>query len=136
MDRTACARLDDGATPARTDELYTSILDGEVAWDIGEDALQECMGRLLCVVANIVVRTDLGSGGHKLDIEAVPVCRDARFVSLIGGIVTLRFGAVCFRVKEERLRCLCELVDRGLGSVREVGFGIAFQFAVAGRLAV
>lgn len=123
------ARLDDRTAPARADKFDARILDGEVLGHVGKDAVQEGVRRLLCMMANIVVRTDLGRGGHELNRESVStVRRDAR-------VVRLRLGAIRIRVEEERLCCFSELIEGSLGSlVREVRLGIGFQLAVARSL--
>lgn len=86
------------------------------------------MSRFLGVVADIVVRTDLGGGRHELGRKHAPVCRDAGFASFI-------VARMLFSVEEQRLSSLGELIDRGLRGIRDVSIGIAFQLGITGCLA-
>ncbi len=122
-------RLDDRATPAGTDELDAGVLDGQVVRNIGKDAMQEGVRGLVRVVADVVVGTDLGCGGHELDRESASVSSGDR-VHWLGAMRGIR-------VQQERLRRQRELIKRGLRSViRDVGAVVTFELAVARGVSV
>ncbi len=127
-------RLDDSTTPSWTDELDTSILYREIGGNAGKDAVKESMRRLLSVMANVVVGTDLRCCWHKLDRDAAEMsgcdARVGRWMLRLDTVGTSRL------MKEKRLSSLSELIERGIrGIVRELGVGVALELAIARCLA-